>query len=108
MSRATKLSLAKDAGRTASDILPDVLTECKEQHQAFQAFIAPVWDETTQKTQLLKQIHKEISIQASKRNGERKAQLIEAAIRALEEQGVSEEDLKEYFREALIEEEASK
>ena len=94
--KVTRESLASGPRRVAADILPVVLTNCRSEYQAN---LTPASDEVAQKVQLLKLIEKEVGAQQAEREEHRKVALIKAAIKSLEEQGVTEDDITEYFRE---------
>lgn len=95
-SRVTKESLAANASRNADDILPIVLAECKSEYLAYET---PVLNEPARAMQLRKRIEKEVKAQQAKKENDRKVALIEAAIEELGNQGVTQDDIKEYLEE---------
>jgi hypothetical protein len=94
--------VAADPRRVAADILPVVLTNCRSEYQANQTAAS---DEAATKVQLLELIGEEVGGQKIIREERRKVALIKAAIKSLEKQGVTEDDIREYFREEETEDE---
>jgi hypothetical protein len=97
-----------DQRSSVDDLLKSMLLECQTQYRAY---VEKVWEwrEDALTEVLKKEINRAKKVRAAGGSDKaKKTELIEAAIEQLYGAGVTEDDLKDYFRETILEENVSR